>query len=99
MIRGKKVEEALALLDFAGKKAALPLKKLLQSAVSNAKAQETDLSKLFIKELRVDGGDILMRRMPRARGSAYPIRRRNSHVTLVLEEKTDSKTAPAVKSK
>jgi large subunit ribosomal protein L22 len=85
-IRGKKVETALSLLDFITKKSALPLKKLIQSAVANAKNLSLETSGLVVKELRVDGGVVMMRRMPRARGSAYPIRKRTSNITLVLEE-------------
>lgn len=86
LVKGKKVDEALDVLDFAVKRASLPLKALIESAISNAKNNfNLDKESLFIKEFRVDGGAILYRRMPRARGTAYPIRKRTSHIYLELE--------------
>jgi large subunit ribosomal protein L22 len=84
LIRGKKVNQALAILENTAKSAALPLVKMLKSATANAKAQGKGEAGLFIKELRVDKGVTLKRRMPRARGSAYLIRKRASHIALVL---------------
>lgn len=88
LVKGKKVDDALGILDFAGKRASLPLKCLIESAISNAKNNfNVDKESLFIKEFRVDGGAILYRRMPRARGTAYPIRKRTSHIYIELEPK------------
>lgn len=88
LVKGKKVGEALDILDFAGKRASLPLKALIESAISNAKNNfNLDKESLFIKEFRVDGGAILYRRMPRARGTAYPVRKRTSHVCVELESR------------
>jgi len=88
LVKGKKVDDALDILNFAGKRASLPLKTLIESAISNAKNNfNLDKESLFIKEFRVDGGAILYRRMPRARGTAYPIRKRTSHVSLELESR------------
>lgn len=90
-IRGKKVEEALTILDFIPKRASLPLKKLIASAHANAlrqgSGQAGKAENLVIKELKVDGGAILYRRRPRSRGMANPIRKRTSHVTVILAEK------------
>lgn len=86
MVKGKKVEQALSLLKFVNKKASLPIMKLMESALSNAKNLGADSKNLFVKEIRVDGGQVLMRRMPRARGSAFPIKKRTSHISLSLEE-------------
>ena len=88
-VKGKTVPEARAMLMFMPKAAAVPLKKLLESAVSNAKTNDsvTDESTLRIKDFRVDGGVVLKRFMPRARGSAFRIKKRTSKVTLVLEDK------------
>lgn len=69
------------------KKGAPVLKKLLQSAVANAKNGGMDETKLFVKELFVNEGPTLKRSLPRAHGRATPIRKRMSHVTLVLGEK------------
>ena len=84
-IRGAKVAPAEATLSLLPKAAAVPLRKLLQSAVANAThnfgAREEDL---VIKSLTVDGGPMLKRSTPKAFGRAAPIRKRSSHVHLVL---------------
>ncbi len=86
LVRGKSVENALNTLNFLNKKAADPLYTLLLSAIANAKNNHNlEKDGLIIKELRVDGGVIMKRRMPRARGSASPIYKRSSNVLLVLE--------------
>lgn len=88
LIRGKKVVEALNALSFLPKKAAAPFKKLVESALANAKQQgKEDREVLSIAELRVDKGVTFTRFMPRARGRATPIRKHASHVTLVLKER------------
>jgi large subunit ribosomal protein L22 len=69
LIRGKKVEEAIVELDFLAKRAGLPLKKLLLSAVANAKSMGIEKENLFIKEIRVDKGITMKRMMPAAMGS------------------------------
>ncbi len=86
MIRGKKVQDALVTLQFANKKAAVELGKLLKSAIANAKGQDMDETKLFIKEIQVNQGVTMKRMTPRARGSGSRINKRTSHVTLVLGE-------------
>lgn len=86
-VRGKKVEEALTLLDFIPKRAGLPIKKLIASAYANAGKGEN----LVVKEIRVDAGAILYRRMPRSHGMANPIRKRTSRVRVVLAEKAPKK--------
>lgn len=92
LIRGKKVEDAINLLDHTTKKATLPLKKLIESAIGNAKNNfNIEKDNLFIKEMRVDGGVVMKRSMPRARGSAFPINKRTSHVLVVLDSKVDKK--------
>ncbi|MGB3921914.1 MAG: 50S ribosomal protein L22, partial [Minisyncoccia bacterium] len=84
-VRGKRIEDALVTLSFIPKRSALPLEKLLNSALANAK--NLSLSEnLVVKELRVDGGPTLYRRRPRSRGMANPIRKRTSHVTVILAE-------------
>lgn len=85
-LKGKNVVKAKDEVAFIIKRSALPIEKLLKSAVSNAKNQGINEENLFIKELRVDKGVTLHRRMPRAFGIAKPINKRSSHVTIVLEE-------------
>ncbi|MDO8564748.1 MAG: 50S ribosomal protein L22 [bacterium] len=87
-VKGKTVLQARAVLAFMPKAAAAPLRKLLESAVANAKINDkvSDESVLRIKDFRVDGGVVLKRFMPRARGSAFRIKKRTSKVTLILSE-------------
>lgn len=100
LVKGKKVDDALDILNFAGKRASLPLKTLIESAISNAKNNfNLDKESLFIKEFRVDVGAILYRRMPRARGTAYPIRKRTSHISLELESREEIKKVKSSKLK
>ena len=97
LVRGKSVESALDTLNFLSKKAADPLYGLLLSAIANAKNNfNIEKEALVIKELRVDAGYILKRRMPRARGSAFPINKRTSHVLLVLAPKAEEKSKKVV---
>lgn len=85
-VQGKKVSDAIIALDFLAKRSASPLAKLVRSAVANAKNLNIDTSELVIKEIRVDGGKILYRRRSASRGRAPAIRKRTSHVLVVLEE-------------
>jgi large subunit ribosomal protein L22 len=85
-VRGKKVSEALVNLDFITKKASAPVKTLIMSALANAKAQDIPTENLIVKTIMVNGGSILYRRRPAARGSAHPIRKRTSSVVVELGE-------------
>jgi len=84
MVRGKKVEEALITLSFVPKRSAEPLQKLIASALANARNLEIPLEDLVVKEISVNGGKILYRRLPMSRGRAFTIRKRTSHVDVVL---------------
>ncbi len=87
-IRGKKVEEALDLLNFAPQKSAYLVKKLIGSAVANAEENsEIDVDTLFIKRIYADEGPTLKRFRPRALGRATRIRKRTSHLTVILDER------------
>ncbi len=87
LIRGKSVASAVAELDFLAKRAGLPMKKLLLSAVANAKNLGMEVENLMIKELRVDKGVTLKRMMPAAMGTGHRINKRTSHIMLSLAEK------------
>lgn len=89
LIKGKKVGEAIVSLDFLAKRAGLPIKKLLLSAIANAVQLKIEKENLFIKELRVDKGIVMKRMMPRAMGRGHRINKRTSHITLVLAEKEE----------
>lgn len=88
LIRGKSLDEALQSLKFVRKKAAKPIYKLLKSAESNADNKgNVDIDNLYVKYISVDPGPTWKRIMTRAMGRANVIRKRTSHVTVVLDEK------------
>lgn len=96
-VRGKDIDSAMTMLTFTTKKASLPIKKLIASAVANATHNfNMKPENLFIKEITVDGGPILKRWRARARGRAFPIHKHTSHIKIVLADKTekDVKEAP-----
>ena len=88
LIRGEKVEKALAILRFNSKEASRKLEKFLLSALANWQAKNEDSSledaELIVAEIRVDGGTMLKRLRPAPQGRAHRIRKRSNHVTLVL---------------
>lgn len=88
LIRGEKVEEAQTILNFTQKRAALPILKLLNQALANAKNRNLKLDKknIYVSKIFVDGGPSYKRTFPRARGKADIILKRTSHITIVLEE-------------
>ena len=98
LIRKKNVDQALAQLDFLAKRAGGPIRKLLLSAISNAKNQGIEKESLFIQELRVDKGVTLKRMMPAAMGSGHRINKRTSNIALILGEKV-VKVKPTKKAK
>ncbi|HTE48539.1 MAG TPA: 50S ribosomal protein L22 [Candidatus Paceibacterota bacterium] len=87
LLKGKSVVGAITELDFLAKRAGLPIKKLLLSAVDNAKQMGASAENLFIKELRVDKGITMKRMMPRAMGTGHRINKRTSHLNLLLAER------------
>ena len=87
LIQGKGSEEAMNILTFTKKSAAKILTKLLKSAIANATQKKTvDIDKLYVKKIMVDQGPTMKRFQPRALGRATTIRKRTSHITLVLDE-------------
>ena len=91
-VRGEDVNKALAILKFSPKEASRRLEKLLLSALANwqAKNEDADIENaaLFVKEIRVDSGNMLKRLRPAPQGRAHRIRKRSNHVTLVLGSNT-----------
>lgn len=86
-VRGKKVDEAIRLLSFSPKRGARVLRKLINSAVANAEAnKDIDVDTLYIKRIYADQGPILKRFRPRAMGRASRIKKRTSHLTVILDE-------------
>jgi len=85
LIRGKTVEEAQVILNFTNKKTALPLLKLLKQAIANAKNNfQEEQSNLYISKITADEGPKLKRWRARARGRAFEIQKKTSHITLIL---------------
>jgi large subunit ribosomal protein L22 len=98
LIRGLQVEEALNQLTVSNKTVAKPVIKLVKSAIANAvNNYELEESNLFVKMVKVDDGPTLHRWMPRARGRATPIRKRTSHIEIILGELKDSGVKAAKK--
>ena len=97
LVRGKQANEALAILKFAQQSAADPVYKVLASAVSNAreKADREGLAfneeELFVSEAFVDEGPTMKRYQPRAQGRAFEIKKRTSHVTMIVATDEDQK--------
>jgi len=94
-IRGKKVSVALAILSFTDKKSSEQMIKVLNSAISNAiNNNESNREDLFVKEIKIDKGLVIKRFRPRARGAAFPIRRRTSHINIILGEINNKLQSP-----
>lgn len=86
LVKGKKIAEVKGTLSFLVKRASKPLADLIDSAVANALHNfNIPADQLYVKDFRVDAGVTLKRRMPRARGMAYPINKRTSHVFVQLD--------------
>ena len=101
MIRGKTVAQAKIILSLADKKGRHPILDLIDSAVANASHNfKIGPEGLTVKEIRVDQGFVMKRSIPVSRGSAHPIKLRNSHVSIVLApavEKVSKKAKKEIK--
>ena len=87
LIRGMKVEKALAILEHNPKHSSVPLRKLLLSAISNWKAKNegADETSLIVKTIMVDGARVIKRMRPAPQGRGYRVRKRSNHVTLFVD--------------
>jgi large subunit ribosomal protein L22 len=105
LIKGKQAEEALAILKFAPQGASEPIYKLVASAIANARVKADkdgeflDEQDLYVKNAYVDEGTTLKRFQPRAQGRAFQIKKRTSHITVVLSTPEVAEAAPAAKTK
>jgi len=99
LIRGKKVDRAQAHLSFTDNKSAPALKKLLESAIANARVQGEKPENLIVKEITVDQGLTMKRFIPMARGRANPIRKRSSRISLILGNLPEKKVKKEVSVK
>ena len=99
LIRGMRAEEALAVLRFAPQSASEPVYKVLASAVANARytaerdSRRLDVEELVVREAYVDEGPTMKRFRPRAQGRAYRVRKRTSHITVVVAPQPDANDA------
>ncbi|MEN8041526.1 MAG: 50S ribosomal protein L22 [Actinomycetota bacterium] len=90
LVRGLPVDEARTVLDFTNRKAAFTIKKVLDSAIANAEHNfALDADELFVAEAYADEGPTLKRWRPRARGRATKIRKRTSHITIVVADQEE----------
>ena len=88
MIRGKSVNEVTRILAFHDQKAGKIIKKLVESAVANAEVKQViDVDNLYVKTIYVDEGPQIKRFMPRSQGRATEIKKRSSHINLILDER------------
>ena len=91
IIRGKEVFMALNILKFTRKHAAVPMEKLLRSAINNWQQKNSDAdvteANLIVKDITVDGGRTLKRISPAPQGRAHRIRKRSNHITIILDKK------------
>ena len=88
LVRGKQVQEALAILEYTNKNASPAVSKVVKSAAANAvNNQMMDADKLYIKEIYVDEGPTLKRYTTKAKGSGAQILKRTSHITCVIAER------------
>ena len=104
LIRGLEVEKALGILQFNPKHPAVPMYKLLKSAINNWEQKNTDEkvedAGLFVKTIYVDGGRMMKRMRPAPQGRGYRVRKRSNHITIVVDSRLGSQpVAPKIVSK
>lgn len=100
LIKGKNVAEAKAILKYATKGAAEPLQKTLQSAIAGATHNlQLQEGNLYVSKVTVSEGPKLKRYRPRARGRAYPIQKKTSHITVIVDEIAPSAEASVQKKR
>ena len=87
LIRGRRVEEAIGVLEFNPRRASKLIAKTLKSAIANAEVHHVDVDTLYVKAAWVDGAQTQKRFLPRAHGRATRVIKRSSHVTIVVDER------------
>ena len=90
LIRGRDVDDAIAMLKFSKQRASGMIEKVIRSAVANANEQETAQIRntLYVAKAWVDPGPVIKRFMPKDRGKAYPIMKRTSHLVVTVDERS-----------
>jgi len=101
LIRGLEVEKALGILQFNPKHPAVPMYKLLKSAINNWEQKNTDEkvedAGLVVKTIMVDCGRVIKRMRPAPQGRGYRVRKRSNHVTIIVDSKHSNNSVPSVK--
>ena len=87
LVRGRSVDDALNVLTFSTKRAAVNIKKALTAAIADAEQADADVTALFVSESFVDEGPVMKRFRPKDRGRAHPILKQTSHITISVEER------------
>jgi large subunit ribosomal protein L22 len=89
LVRGRDVDDALSMLRFSKKRAAVMVEKVIRSAVANANEQSAApvRNTLYISQAWADPGPIIKRFQPKDRGKAYPIQKRTSHLCVTIDER------------
>jgi len=97
LIRGRDVDDAIAMLKFSKQRVSGMIEKVIRSAVANANEQETSAPRntLFVAQAWVDPGPVIKRFQPKDRGKAYPINKRTSHLCVTVDEREEGERAPA----
>ncbi|MBC7935409.1 MAG: 50S ribosomal protein L22 [Rhizobacter sp.] len=101
LIRGMQVEKALAVLEFNPKHPAVPLRKLVLSAINNWKVKNegADENALIVKTIMVDGARVIKRMRPAPQGRGYRVRKRSNHVTVIVDAAAGPTEKPVKVSK
>ena len=96
LVRGRDVDDAIAMLKFSKQRVSGMIEKVIRSAVANANEQETSAPRntLFVAEAWVDPGPVIKRFQPKDRGKAYPINKRTSHLVVTIDQREDGEKAP-----
>ena len=100
LIRGRDVDDAIAMLKFSKQRASGMVEKVIRSAVANANEQETAniRNTLYVAKAWADPGPIIKRFQPKDRGKAYPIQKKTSHLCVELGEREEGEKTPRIRS-
>ena len=96
LVRGRDVDDAIAMLKFSKQRVSGMIEKVIRSAVANANEQETAniRNTLYVAKAWVDPGPVIKRFQPKDRGKAYPINKRTSHLVVTVDEREEGESAP-----
>lgn len=87
MVRGERIDNALAMLEFNKRRGAYFIREVLKSAIANAEERDADVSRLYVESSWIDAGPTIKRYQPKDRGRAHPIWKRTSHIHVRVAER------------